>query len=240
MDVLAIIPARGGSKGLPNKNILPLLDHPLIAYSIRAGQLSETITKVLVSTDSEKIRQVALKYGAEAPFLRPAEISTDKSTDIEFVKHALAWLYENEGYRPDAIVQLRPTSPVRFKDDIDHCVQLLMENDEADSLRVITKAPATPYKMWRLKTGSPFMEPLLLLEGVKEPFNQPRQYLPVIYWQVGTLDVIKTATVEDKNSLSGDYILPFEIDLAHAIDIDDAEAFKAAAKVITETNSIKV
>lgn len=240
MDVLAIIPARGGSKGLPNKNILPLLGHPLIAYSIRAAQAADAITRVIVSTDSEEIATIAREYGAEVPFLRPAELAADNSTDMEFFTHALQWFRTHEDYQPDVLVQLRPTSPIRFKDDIDHCIRLLIHTPEADSLRIITKAPATPYKMWRLSLGQPFMEPLLQLEGVKEPFNQPRQQLPTVYWQVGTLDVIKRKTIEEKASLSGDCILPFEIPVEYAVDIDELEAFERAEKVMQNIDCIKV
>ena len=238
--MLAIIPARGGSKGLPNKNILPLLGHPLIAYSIKAGLISDTITRVIVSTDSEEIARIAREYGAEVPFLRPSELSEDQSTDMEFFQHALKWLKTNENYRPDILVQLRPTSPIRFKSEIDHCVNLLASDKHADSLRVITKAPATPYKMWLLESDNSFMRPLLNLKDVKEPFNQPRQYLPSVYWQVGTLDVIKTQTIENKDSLSGDQILPFTIPEEYAVDIDDLSAFEEAARIIEKTDCIKI
>ncbi len=113
MKILAIIPARGGSKGLKNKNILPLLGHPLIAYSIKASLDSKRINRVIVSTDSKEIAVVAKQYGAEVPFMRPAEIAQDMSTDMEMFLHALGWLKKNEDYVPDIIVHLRPTSPVR-------------------------------------------------------------------------------------------------------------------------------
>ena len=160
--------------------------------------------------------------------------------DIEFFNHALTWLKTHEDYVPDILIQLRPTSPIRFKADIDHCVEMLISNPEADSLRVVTKAPATPYKMWELSEEEPFMNPLLTLKGVKEPFNQPRQKLPVIYWQVGTLDVIKIETLTHKKSLSGEKIIPFVIPSEYAVDIDDMEAFERAANIIGQTDCIKV
>ena len=113
MEILAIIPARGGSKSIPRKNIRPLAGHPLIAYSIAAGRQSRLVTRTIVSTDDEEIAAVARQYGAETPFLRPAEFAQDNTTDFPVFTHALGWLKEHEGYQPDIIVQLRPTSPIR-------------------------------------------------------------------------------------------------------------------------------
>src|SRR5512140_3943973 len=112
-DTLAIIPARGGSKGIPRKNIRDVAGYPLIAYSIAAGLQARTVTRVIVSTDDEEIAAVAREWGAETPFLRPAEFAQDKTTDLPVFEHALKWLEEVEGYHPDVIVQLRPTSPIR-------------------------------------------------------------------------------------------------------------------------------
>ncbi|MDB5273810.1 MAG: acylneuraminate cytidylyltransferase family protein, partial [Chitinophagaceae bacterium] len=175
MHILAIIPARGGSKGLPNKNILSLLGHPLIAYSVKAAKDSKHITRVIVSTDSEVIAGVAEKYGAEIPFIRPSEYAQDLSTDLEVFQHALRWLKEEEGYTPDYVVQLRPTSPVRQVSVIDTCIERMLRNPQADSLRIVTPSPITPYKMWTMEDEESPMQPLLSLPGVKEPYNEPRQ-----------------------------------------------------------------
>src|SRR5512145_3318540 len=112
-EVLAIIPARGGSKGIPRKNIRNFAGWPLIAWSIAAAQQAESVTRLLVSTDDEEIAAVARQYGAETPFLRPAEFAQDATTDLPVFEHALKWLAEHENYRPDVVVQLRPTSPIR-------------------------------------------------------------------------------------------------------------------------------
>jgi len=111
--VLALVPARGGSKGIPRKNIRDFAGHPLIAYSIAAGLHAALVNRVIVSTDDEEIAEVARQYGAEAPFLRPAEFAQDQSLDLPVFQHALEWLAEKENYHPDVVVQLRPTSPVR-------------------------------------------------------------------------------------------------------------------------------
>jgi N-acylneuraminate cytidylyltransferase len=119
MQVLAIIPARGGSKSIPRKNIRPLAGHPLIAYSIAAALEAHSVTRTIISTDDEEIAEVARRYGAETPFLRPAEFAQDNTTDLPVFEHALGWLMENEAYNPDIVVQLRPTSPIRPPDCVD-------------------------------------------------------------------------------------------------------------------------
>lgn len=238
MKVLAIIPARGGSKGLPGKNIKPLLQHPLIAYSIKAAQNSNYINRIVVNTDSDEIVKVALQYNAEIPFMRPADLAQDASTDLDVFKHQLEWMKNHEQYIPDFVVQLRPTSPVRFRHWIDEAIEKII-NSNADSLRVITESPLTPYKMWVLNTNTEMLEPLLQLQNITEPFNQPRQKLPLVYWQVGTLDVIRTSTLSEKNSMSGTKILPYIIDKKYAVDIDDVNSFYKAEEIIRNSACIK-
>jgi CMP-N,N'-diacetyllegionaminic acid synthase len=239
VEVLAIIPARGGSKGLPNKNILPLLEHPLIAYSIKAAQDARLVTRIIVSTDSAQIAEVAKHYGAEVPFIRPAEFAQDLSTDIEVFQHALSWLEEHENYVPDLVIQLRPTSPVREAKMIDVCIERLMKHEHADSLRIVTPSPITPYKMWYMESEDEPLQPLLNVEGIDEPYNEPRQRLPKTYWQIGTLDVIKPHVITMQNSMSGKRILPYVVDNAFAVDIDDMESFKKAAEVILKHDCVK-
>jgi CMP-N,N'-diacetyllegionaminic acid synthase len=238
MEVLAIIPARGGSKGLPNKNILPLLNHPLISYSIKAALDSKLINRVIVSTDSPSIAEIAIKYGAEVPFVRPDEFAQDLSTDFEVFSHALNWLDNNENYRPDIVVQLRPTSPIRKSSLIDQCIIKLMSS-AADSLRIVTPSPITPYKMWKIEDESHPLIPLLTIDGISEPFNEPRQRLPQTYWQIGTLDVIKTETILSKKSMSGKNILPHIVGNEWAIDIDEIQSFIKASEVILSDNFVK-
>ncbi len=238
-DVLAIIPARGGSKGLPGKNILPLAGHPLIAYSIKAALDSPGITRVIVSTDSEEIAEVARHTGAEVPFIRPDEYAQDQSLDIDVFVHALRWLQENEGYTPDLLVQLRPTSPIRYVDDIENCIRKLAQHPEADSLRVVTPCFHTPYKMWRLDEEGTYLNPLLTLENTPDPYNQPRQSLPAVYWQIGTLDVIRPQTILTKKSMSGERILSYVVEQEQAIDIDDLASFQCAEVYLASHDCIK-
>ncbi len=149
-EVLAIIPARGGSKGIPRKNIRSFAGAPLIAWSIAAAQQSNTVTRVIVSTDDEEIAAVARQYGAETPFLRPAEFAQDQTTDLPVFEHALDWLAAHEQYQPNVVVQLRPTSPVRPVGLVDDAVQLLLSRAGADSVRGVVPAGQNPHKMWKI------------------------------------------------------------------------------------------
>lgn len=218
-EVLAIVPARGGSKGIPRKNVKLFAGHPLIAYSIAAAQQSQRVTRVIVSTDDEEIAAVAREYGAETPFLRPAEFAQDRTLDLPVFQHALEWLAEHEGYRPEVVVQLRPTSPVRPPDLVDQAVEALLDNPQADSVRGVVPAGQNPHKMWRIDAESGYMTPLLDVPGVEEPYNAPRQALPPVYWQTGHIDAIRPRAILS-GSMSGKVILPVMVDPAYTVDID--------------------
>ncbi|MQF70410.1 acylneuraminate cytidylyltransferase family protein [SAR202 cluster bacterium AD-812-D07_MRT_10900m] len=235
-EVLAIVPARSGSKGLPRKNLRPLAGHPLIAYSVAAGLQATLVDRVICSTDSEEIADVARQYGAEVPFMRPAELAQDDSPDIDAFQHVLYELQARENYRPDIIVQLRPTSPIRQPGQVDTGVETLLNNPGTDSIRAVTPSPATPYKMWRIK--SDILTPLLTLDGVPEPFNMPRQALPEVWWQTGTLEIIRTSVIES-GSMTGSEIRPFVIDPEHAVDIDLIESFARAERIIASIECVK-
>ena len=220
-EVLAIIPARGGSKGIPRKNIKPFAGYPLISYSIAAGLQSELTTRVIVSTDDEEIAAVARKWGAQTPFMRPAEFAADNTLDLPVFQHALTWLKEHEGYVPDIVVQLRPTSPARPVGMVDQAIRLLLDHPEADSVRGVVPADENPHKMWRVDTETGLMHGLLKVEGIDEPYNAPRQKLPPVYWQTGHIDAIRPErTFMAGNSMSGKNILPLFLDPAYTIDID--------------------
>ena len=219
-DILALIPARGGSKGILRKNIRNFAGYPLIAWSIAAAKKSELVTRVIVSTDDEEIAAVARQYGAEAPFLRPSEISQDKTTDLPVFEHALKWLEEVEGYQPDLVVQLRPTSPIRPLTMVDDAIRILLEHADADCVRGVVPAAQNPFKMWRFNGESKPLNPLLEVDGIPEPYNAPRQILPSVYWQTGHIDAIRISTITHKKSLTGDVIYPLLIDPKYTVDID--------------------
>lgn len=221
-EVLAVIPARGGSKGIPRKNIKLFAGYPLIAYSIAAGLQSELTTRVIVSTDDEEIAETARKWGAETPFLRPAKLAADNTLDLPVFQHALTWLKDHENYVPDIVLQLRPTSPARPRTLVDDAIRLLMEHPEADSVRGVVPAGENPYKMWRVDPKTGLMNGLLTLDGVDEPYNAPRQKLPPVYWQTGHIDAIRPErTFMAGDSMSGKNILPLFLDPDFTIDIDN-------------------
>lgn len=228
-EVLAIIPARGGSKSIPRKNVLPLGGFPLIAYSIAAAQAAPSISRIIVSTDDEEIAQVARDFGAQVPFTRPAEISQDDTTDLPVFQHALKWLRENENYAPDIVVQLRPTSPFRRIAHIEDAVRVLASMPHADSARTVCEPFQNPFKMWTIDADG-FLAPLLRGYG-EEPYNQPRQSLPRVFWQTGYVDAARAATIEN-GSMTGAQILPILIDNSDWIDIDSPADWAMAENLL--------
>jgi N-acylneuraminate cytidylyltransferase len=232
VNILGIIPARGGSKGIKNKNIKLLCGKPLIYYTIAEAKKAKFIKRIIVSTDSPKIRDIARKYGAEVPFLRPKELAKDFVTDLPVFKHCLKWLKENEGYRPDIVVQLRPTAPLRKAEHIDKAIELLLNSKGADSVRSVTKAGQHPFKMWRMKNNRllPFISQNISRR--EESYNLPRQKLPLVYIQNGSLDVIWPKTILEKGSMSGDVILPFVMKELDSVNIDEKIDFLVAETII--------
>lgn len=219
-EILAVIPARGGSKGIPRKNIKLFAGYPLISYSIAAALQSKYVTRTIVSTDDEEIAGVAREWGAETPFLRPSELAQDQTTDLPVFRHTLEWLKKNKNYTPDLVIQLRPTSPIRPRACVDEAVELLLAHPEADSVRGVVPSGQNPHKMWRLHGENQPMTPLLAVEGIAEPYNAPRQILPPTYWQTGHIDVIRPRAIFEQGSMSGSKILPYLIDPRYTVDID--------------------
>jgi N-acylneuraminate cytidylyltransferase len=219
-NILALIPARGGSKGIPRKNIRSFAGYPLIAWSIAAAKQSSLVTRVIVSTDDEEIAAVAREWGAETPFLRPAELAQDKTTDLPVFEHALKLLEEIEGYHPEVVVQLRPTSPIRPKTMMDDAIRILLDHADADCVRGVVPAAQNPFKMWRFHGEDKPLVPLLEVPGISEPYNAPRQILPPVYWQTGHIDAVRTTTITDKKSLTGNVVYPLMIDPKYTVDID--------------------
>jgi N-acylneuraminate cytidylyltransferase len=232
LEILAVIPARGGSKSIPRKNIVDFAGFPLIAYSIAAGLAAESITRVVVSTDDPEIADIARSFGAETPFLRPAEYAQDHTPDLPVFIHALNWFSENEDYDPDIVVQLRPTSPFRRVSLIDEAVYLLMSRPDADAVRTVCIPFQNPFKMWRIGIDG-FLKPIGIQLGVDdEPYNKPRQELPEIYWQTGYVDAVWSDTILTKHSMTGDRILPIIIDSSEWIDIDSPDDWGRAERLI--------
>lgn len=234
VEVLAIIPARGGSKSLPKKNIRTFARHPLLAYSIAAGLQSKMVDRVIVSTDDEETAKIAKSYGAEVPFSRPSELAGDSTLDYPVFVHALEWLEVEQGYVPDIIVQLRPTTPIRPRDCVDRGISLLLENPKADSVRAVVPSGQNPYKMWRI-TEDGFMKPLLE-EGIDEAYNQPRQNLPSTYWQTGHVDIFRRSVITEKKSITGEIVLPLILDPKYTVDIDSSLDWERAEWKLRNTD----
>jgi N-acylneuraminate cytidylyltransferase len=233
MLIYSLIPARGGSKAVPHKNIRPLQGIPLIVHSIEVSLKCPSIQRTFVSTDSEHIADIAKNAGAEIPFLRPPELARDDTRDLPVFQHFLDWLVRNALPIPDAVLQLRPTSPCRRVSKIEEAVELLKNNPEADSVRGVVEPGQNPYKMWRMGEDG-FMRPLLTIPGILEPYNEPRQSLPKVYWQTGYLDLIRTRTILEKKSLTGTRVLPLPIDSTEAIDIDDEFSFELTEWILAK------
>jgi len=231
-EVLAIVQARGGSKGLPRKNLRLLRGHPLVAYSIVSGLAARSITRVIMSTDDEEIADVAKAYGAEVPFMRPPELAADDTPDLPLFEHALAWLAENEGYVPATVVQLRPTTPLRPRGMLDEAVRILHADSKADCVRGVTVPKQTPYKMWRDGTDGNLLP--LMETDFPEPYNMPRQKLPAAYWQTGHVDAIRSTTITQGGSLTGQRVLPIMIDGNYCVDIDTLVDFDLAERAIEQ------
>ena len=230
VDILVVIPARGGSKGIPRKNIKPLAGYPLIAYSIAAGLKSSHVTRTIVSTDDEEIARVAREYGADVPFLRPEEFAQDTSLDLPVFQHALNWLKENESYQPEIVVQLRPTSPFRPVDLVDEAVTILLDHPRANSVRGVIPSKQNPYKLWQIgESGemTPLLDTLF-----NEPYNMPRQQLPPTFWQTGHIDAIRTDVIVN-GSMSGDVIYPCLIDPHFSVDLDNLLDWQRAEMMVT-------
>lgn len=205
---LALIPARSGSKRISGKNIRDLKGHPLIAYAISAALESGVFKRVIVSTDSQEIAAIARRYGAEVPFLRPAEYAQDGSPDIEWILHLLGAL-RNNGETADCFSILRPTSPFRLASTIRRAWGAFVSDGLADSLRAVEKCREHPAKMWRIHGAR--MSPVLSnpVPGAVPWHSSPYQTLPEIYVQNASLEISNVSNVFDAGSIAGENIMPF-------------------------------
>lgn len=226
--VLALITARGGSKGIPRKNIVPLAGKPLIAWTIEAARKSPSVDRVVVSTDDPGIAEIARQCGAETPFLRPAELARDDSSHIDTVIHGVRWLGEQQGYTPDYVLLLQPTSPLRTSDDIDAAVALAIAK-RADAVVSVCLSPAHPYLMRRVEADGKLREYEPRPSGYLR-----RQVLPPVYVENGAIYLAdREALLRDRSWYSNNtyaYIMPAE----RSIDVDTMWDLKLAAWLLTE------
>lgn len=223
MNFVVVIPARGGSKSIPLKNIQLLGGRPLISYTIEYAKQSKKVSHVVVSTDNEEIAQISKKYGAEVPFLRPDEISGDAVQDYPVIKHALEVLEGIYQEKIDAIVWLRPTSPLRPVSLIEKAYSLLEEHPNCTSIRSVVKSTEHPYRQWKI--NGVFMEGVS--SNIFESYNMPRQKLPDVYFQSGDIEVVRRETILN-NTISGDRVIPLIIQQKDMLDIDHFNDLKKA------------
>lgn len=223
--ILAVIPARSGSKSVKNKNIRMINGKPMLAYSIEHAKGSGYINRIIVTTDSEEYAKIARDFGAETPFIRPAEFATDTALDIDVFRHALSWLKENENYEPDIVVQLRPTDPFRDPADIDRMIEIMLQDETVDAVRSIKENEVVPHKMWYLEEDGT-IEPIL--KDIPEAYNMPRQELPRTYYQNGNVDLLRPSNIWNYHSMTGKKIKGYV--MKDMYDVDSEKDFDRVAE----------
>jgi len=218
--VVALIPARAGSKGVPHKNIRPLGGHALIEWSIVACKKSKRVDRVIVSTDSVEYQSLCRGFGAEVPFLRPAKISGDRSTDYEFIVHALDRLAAN-GEEPDYIVHIRPTTPLRAPELIDAAIEAFGSvGTIATALRSVHEMAESAYKTFEIAPGGQ-LKRLGSDSTALDAANDARQAFPKTYIPNGYVDVLSTAFIREFRLLHGDHVIPFVTPTVAEVDTED-------------------
>ena len=215
-EIYAIIPARAGSKGVKNKNIRCVKGYPLIAYAAAAAALCPKISRVLVSTDSADYAKIANYYGAETPFLRPAEYATDTSPDIEFMEHAIGWIAEHEGKLPEFFMHLRPTSPLREPELVNAAAEKMLSDPEATSLRSAHKQVFPPYKMFCIREDGYYRS---FVDGMTiDEANNPRQDFSQVYVPDGYVDLLRTEFIMENHLMHGNKVISYILE--ESVDID--------------------
>lgn len=217
MNIVAIIPARGGSKGIPRKNLVEIMGRPLIAHSIIHALESKLINRVIVSTEDEEIAKVSKQYGAEIPTMRPNELAEDHVLDLPVYEHMLRYLKDSENYIADIVVHLRPTAPYRKAEWIDESIQILIDNKDADSVRSVSEPLQHPYRTFTIEDA--YLSPIMKHEH-SEPYLLRRQDLPKMYFYNCVIDITRPSTIFDKHSMTGDKMLPYIMNSDDVIDID--------------------
>jgi len=219
--IYAIIPARSGSKGIVDKNIKDLFGYPLIAYSIAAAHLVPEVSRVIVSTDSEKYAEIARIFGAETPFLRPVELSGDASQDIDFMLHTINWLFEDEHEIPEYFLHLRPTFPLREFPVLQNAITCMKLDESATSLRSAHRSMASPYK-WFQRTESGYFKPLFSHLTLDDA-NRPRQDFSDVFIPNGYVDILKSETILGQLKMHGDRMIACET--PQGVDVDTINEF---------------
>jgi N-acylneuraminate cytidylyltransferase len=233
MQVLGIIGARSGSKGLPGKNLRPLCGKPLVSWAIGIARQCKHVGRVVLSTDSEEYAEVGRRYGADAPFLRPAELASDAAIEFGYIRHALEWLAEHEGYAPDLVVRVCPTAPLIRSDDIDRAIEIVMDDASADSAILMTPAREHPRKVVKIAPDKQHVISYITERGshvaptnrqsYEEAFN--RQSLPI---------VSRRKTILELGSQTGEVVRYHVVPQETALDIDGEFDFRIVEQLLVE------
>jgi CMP-N,N'-diacetyllegionaminic acid synthase len=224
---LGVIPARGGSKSIPRKNAKVIAGKPLLAWTVESALRSKTLNQVIVSTDDEEIAGIGRKWGARVPFIRPFELAQDDTPTLPVIQHAVSWLESTEGYIPEIVLLLQPTSPLRRTEHIDQAVELLLQTG-ADSVVSVCLSEQSPYWMKRLEGDRVF--PFLN----KAPEYTRRQDLPRVYRLNGALYATRYDVLMRQRRILGEDTRAIVMDAESSIDIDSQLDFKIAEMLLAE------
>lgn len=231
-SIVAFIPARSGSKRVPNKNVRALAGHPVIAYTIAGALQSEIFASVIASTDSEVYADIARHYGAEVPFLRPVDIAGDLSPDIEWIEYTLNRLKE-EGRVYDCFSILRPTSPFRTPETLRRAWREFLDEEGVDSLRAVEKCKQHPGKMWVVRGKR--MTPLLPLGPAQQPWHSSQyQTLPEVFTQNASLEIAWTRVVFEGRTIAGNVVMPFFTEGHEGFDVNQPMDWRIAEELVRE------
>jgi CMP-N-acetylneuraminic acid synthetase len=230
MENWCVIPARGGSKAIPRKNLAPLAGYPLVAYTIRAARAARTISRVIVSTDDAEIARVAASFGAEAPFLRPAELATDASPTLPAIVHAVATLERSEARRPQLVTLLQPTSPFTRPDQIDASVERLLADPGADAVTTVLEVDHVNHPYNVRVVGTDGSVDFFLKD---EHYRYPTRQSKPPFYRFGNLYVMRRDVLIEKQSLFGARCLPEIVDLASCFDINDRQDLRMAELMVS-------
>jgi len=229
MRVLGLIPARGGSKGIPRKNIKLLAGKPLLQYTAESALSASKLSRIILTTEDPDVLDVGRRCGLDVPFLRPPELAADDTPTLPVVQHALHWL-ERQGESYDAVCLLQPTNPMRRAEDIDACIELL-ETTDADAVVTVLPVPPEYNPHWvyfKAQTGT-----LKLCTGEAEPIPR-RQELPPAFHREGSIYVTRAQVVMKQNSLFGKHLVGYLLDPTRTVNIDDSQDWERAERLLRD------
>ncbi len=231
MKILGLIPARGGSKTIPRKNIKEMCGKPLIAYTIEAAKNAGVFDRIVLTTDDHEIAAVGKSYGAEVPFMRPAELAQDHTPSLPAIQHAVSWLRDKEGYEPDAVMLLQPTAPLRQASHIREAVDLFLESG-ADSVVSVVPIPAHYSPFWAVVADETGWGRLFLGDPIRKRVSRRQDFPYPAYSHNGAIYLFKTSVLFDPEhpSLYGERVKVYPMDERFSVNIDGQEDWDEAER----------